>query len=387
VSGWGRGLAAGRVLVPIDQVEEAQSSTGRAGLRRFGGDVGLGELSQRELDPEVREIQVLLVDDRRDARVDLDHGVADELDVEEVVELELADDRRCDVHQRGIVERLEVHRETRAHRLSRLRMPEDDSSSARDAVDRPLLAARQLHHEQLGAAVLREQRQQLVELHRGGHPGAVRQQLLERVGARGEDPEAARAGRLEGLHRDLLARVAELARCRGNLRAAGGASPHRPRRADRVEQRVRLGLVVRASHGFGRRDEHRARKAVACRCEPGQVVRRLRQHCVDAFALGHLGHRVGEPRVVARGHDVKRIAQVPSYRELRHIGPHDAHATLAVLAQCPHERRSARRPRGRDEDGEVLHERSIRSAASRSRSCSRCASSIECIVSRIVSPG
>src|SRR6187431_679955 len=93
VSGWGRAAAAGRLLVPFDLVEKAQGSTSRPGLRGLA-EVGLLELSQRELDAEVREVQVLLVDDRRDPRVDLDHGVADELDVEEVVELELADDRR-----------------------------------------------------------------------------------------------------------------------------------------------------------------------------------------------------------------------------------------------------------------------------------------------------
>ena len=91
--------------------------------------------------------------------------------------------------------------------------------------------------------------------------------------------------------------------------------------------------------------------------------------------------------IVARRHDVKRVAQVAPHRELRHVRSHDAHAPLAVLAQRTHERRGARRPRRRDEDREVLHERSIRSAASRSRSRSRSASSIECIVSRIVPPG
>ena len=116
--------------------------------------------------PEVRQVEVLLVDDRRDARVDLDHVLADELDVEEVVEPELGDDRPRGLHQRRVVERLEVHREPGAQRLARLRVAERDPAVDRDPVHRPLPAGCELHHEQLGPAFVRQQLEQLLEPHR-----------------------------------------------------------------------------------------------------------------------------------------------------------------------------------------------------------------------------
>ena len=72
-----------------------------------------------------------------------------------------------------------------------------------------LFGARYTDDPEQGDAQL-EQRQQLLELHRGGDAGAVGQQLMERVGTCGQDPEAARPGRLERLHRNFLGRVAEL---------------------------------------------------------------------------------------------------------------------------------------------------------------------------------
>src|SRR5829696_613420 len=77
VSGWGPGSRGGRSLVPFDLVEEAQGPAGRADLRSLRCELVLVDLPEGQLDPEVREVQVLLVDDRRDARVDLDHGVPD----------------------------------------------------------------------------------------------------------------------------------------------------------------------------------------------------------------------------------------------------------------------------------------------------------------------
>src|SRR5687768_3745653 len=71
VSGWETGLRGRRSLVPFDLVEEAQGSAGRADLRRLGGELRPVQLSQGELQPEVGEVQILLVDDGRDARVDL----------------------------------------------------------------------------------------------------------------------------------------------------------------------------------------------------------------------------------------------------------------------------------------------------------------------------
>jgi hypothetical protein len=67
-----------------------------------------------------------LVDDRGDARVDLDHVFADELDVEEVLDAELDDDPICDLEQPVVVERLEVHRQSGSHRLARLCVREQD---------------------------------------------------------------------------------------------------------------------------------------------------------------------------------------------------------------------------------------------------------------------
>src|SRR6266542_3565711 len=101
------------------------------------------------LDAEIRKVQILLVNDRRDPWVDLDHMLADELDVEEVVEAKLTHDRLRGLHQLRIVESLEIHRKAGAHRLPRLRMAEDYATAFRDPVHRPLLAGRDLHDEQL----------------------------------------------------------------------------------------------------------------------------------------------------------------------------------------------------------------------------------------------
>ena len=79
--------------------------------------------------------------------------LADELDVEEPLNLELGDDPVRDVVERGVGERDEVHRQTGAHRLARLRVAEHHPAADGDAVDRALATGCQLHHEELGAVL------------------------------------------------------------------------------------------------------------------------------------------------------------------------------------------------------------------------------------------
>ena len=127
--------------------------------------------------------------------------LADELDVEEVLDLELGDDPVGDLHQRLVLERDEVHREPGAHRLAGLRVAEQDALAVGDAVDRALAAGRELHHEQIGAALGREQLDGLLEAHRD-RAGPLVQQLVGPVDGRVEDPEAARPGGEDGLEAD-----------------------------------------------------------------------------------------------------------------------------------------------------------------------------------------
>ena len=121
--------------------------------------------------------------------------------------------------------------------------------------------------------------------------------------------------------------------------------------------------------------------------EPGEVERGLRQDDVDALALDDVEHRVGEAGIRAGGHQVERVAEVAADRALAHVGADEADGALAVLAQRVQERGRARRARRADEDGDVLHERSIRSAASWSRRRSFSSSSMARIVSPIREPG
>ena len=123
------------------------------------------------------------------------------------------------------------------------------------------------------------------------------------------------------------------------------------------------------------------------RGEPFEVERRLRQDDVDALALDDVEHRVGEAGVGAGRDEVERVAEVAADRALAHVGADEPHRPLAVRAQALQERRRAGRARGGDEDGDVLHERSIRSAASWSRRRSFSSSSIARIVSPIRVPG
>src|SRR5918994_4272406 len=159
-----RGRSATRVrarvderAVEVDLVEVAQARAARADARAQRDQFVVGDLPEGALHPEVRQVEVVLIDDRVDPRVDLDHVLAHELNVEEPLDRQLADELVGRRHQLLVLERDEVHRETGPHRLARLGMAEDDPLAVCDPVDRPLPARRELHHEQVGAAFVGEQ--------------------------------------------------------------------------------------------------------------------------------------------------------------------------------------------------------------------------------------
>src|SRR5919205_3305758 len=72
-------------LVPLDLVEVAECRTPRPHTFPQRRELLVGDLPQRPLHAQVRKVQVLLVHDRRDPRIHLDHVLAHELDVEEVL--------------------------------------------------------------------------------------------------------------------------------------------------------------------------------------------------------------------------------------------------------------------------------------------------------------
>ena len=77
-------------LVPLDLLVVAQHAARRPDARAERGELVARDLAERVAHREVRQVEVLLVDDRRDARVDLEQAVSDELHVDEPVEPELA---------------------------------------------------------------------------------------------------------------------------------------------------------------------------------------------------------------------------------------------------------------------------------------------------------
>ena len=276
--------------------------------------------------------------------------LADELDVEEPLDRELLDELVGRLHQLLVLERDEVHREAGAHGLARLRVAEDDALAVRDPVDRALAAGRELHHEQVGAALLRQQLDRLLEAHGDGSRPLV-QQLVGAVDGRIEDAKAARAGGEDRLEADGAVGVAELASGGLDLPRAVHAAEVGALHAQPLQQRVGLGLVVRAVDRVRRGDEHRHREAVAVRRQPFEVERGLRQDDVDALALDDVEHRVGEARVGAGGDGVERVAEMAADRPLAHVGADETHGPLAVRAQAlsgaPQCRARPRRRRGR----------------------------------------
>ena len=318
--------------VPLELVEVAQRRAPRPDPRPQRHELVGRDLAERPLHSEIRDVEVLLVDDRRDPRVDLDHVVADELDVEEVLDLELGHDAVGDLHQRLVLERDEVHREPGAHRLARLRVAEQDPLAVGNAVDRALTAGRELHHEQVGATLGREQLDRLLEPHRN-RPGPLVQQLVRAVDGRVEDPEAARPGGEHRLEAHRHVGVAELAG--GGLDLGGAVDPaeRRRRQAEPVQELVRLGLVVRAEDRVGLGHEHGHGERVAVLGEPLEIERRLGQHAVGALALDDRADGGGEVRIRARRDDVEGVAEVPADGALGHVGADEPKLALAVLAE------------------------------------------------------
>ena len=218
-------------------------------------------------------------------------------------------------------------------------------------------------------------------------PGPLVQQLVRAVDGRVEDAEAAGAGGEDGLEADRAVGVAELLGRSRDLGGAVDASEVGPLDAEPLQQGVGLRLVVGAVDRVRRRDQHRHGEAVPVRGEPFEVEGRLRQDDVDSLALDDVQHRVGEAGVGAGGDEVEGIGEVPADRAPAHVGADDADAALAVRAQALQQRGRPGRAGRADEDGDVLQERSILSAASWSRRRSFSSSSIARIVSPMRVPG
>ena len=313
------------------------------------------------LEAEVRKIQVLLVDDRGDARVDLDDGVADELDVEEVVERERAGDPARHAHQAVVLEGLEVHREPCPHRLPRLRVPEQHAAAVGDAVDRSLAALDQLHDEQLVAADFGQELGDLLEPHREAARALV-QELVSAIDRGIENAEAAGARARHRLEADRRVRVAQLRGSARQLASPAHASPAGRVNAELVEERIALGLVVRDPDRLRARDEHDhapLREGRLGLGERRQVVRGLRQDGVDALPPAQLEHGFGEDRARPGRHLPERVAQPPADSQLLHVTADELQLALAVCAQGANERRRAGGAAGGDEDAERPHRAGI----------------------------
>jgi hypothetical protein len=116
--------------------------------------------------------------------------VADQLDVEEVLDTELGDDALGDLHQPVILERLEVHREPGPHRLACLCMSEQDLARAGDPVHGSLSTLRELHHQEIRPALFGQELHDVLEAHRE-IAGALLDQLFRAVDGRVQDAKAA----------------------------------------------------------------------------------------------------------------------------------------------------------------------------------------------------
>ena len=325
MSGWGHGPAARPLTRPTRPGRSSAALGASAGLRARSARARLvRDLAERVLDAEVREVQVLLVDDRRDPRVDLDHVLADELDVEEVVELELARRSCAAISISAGSSSVSKYIASPARIASRVfGWPSTIRPPSRDPVDRPLLAGARAPSRAARSASSPSSSSELLEPQRLGDAGAVRQQLLVRGRRDAERMRKPREpGREDRLHADVLVRVAELARRGRDRLAAADPPPGRARHADPVEQRVRLGLVVRAADRLGRGDEHRD-TVEARRCASARPSR-SNDDCGSTASTpsrsADLEHRVGEAGSDAGRHEVERVAEVPPDRALGHVG-------------------------------------------------------------------
>ena len=303
-----------------------------------------------------------------------------------MLDLELGHDPIGDVHQVRVLERHEVHRQAGAHRLPRLRVAEDDVPPVGDPVDRALAARGELHHEQVGPAVFRQELDRLLEPH-GDRSRTLVEQLMRAVDRRIEDPETARPRPEDRLEADRPVGIAELARRLLDRGSPANPPELRRRHADSVQEGVALGLVVRAPDRLGRRDEHGNLEALARGGQPCEIERGLRQNGVDALVGANLEHGVGEVRLRPSRNKVEGIAEQPTNGPNGHVRSDQANAPLAVLPQRSQKRGRPGRAACGNEHGDGPHERSIVSSASCASRRSRSASSMASIVSRIVPPG
>ena len=191
----------------------------------------------------------------------------------------------------------------------------------------------------------RQQLDGLLEPHRD-RAGPLVQQLVRAVDGRVEDPEAARPGREHRLEADRHVRVAELARRGLDLGGAVDAPERRRRQPEPVQERVRLGLVVRAEDRVGLRHEHGHREASRCSARPS----RSNDDCgrTQSAPSRSTTARIAsaKPGSEPAGNEVERVAEVAADRALGHVGADEAQLALAVLAQRAQQRSRARaRPR------------------------------------------
>ena len=258
-----------------------------------------------------------------------------------MVERELRDDPRRDLHQPGSSS-VSKNIASPARIASRVfGWPSSDPAALRDPVDRPLAAAGELHHEQLRPASPASSSTASSSRSASATPGRFVSSCSRRSADGGEDAEAARARGEDRLEADVLAPGSRARRRRcdrlgrpATRRKSGAGTPMRS------QQRVALGLVVRAADRVGRRDEDGEPVEGSSRpARPAQVERRLRQHRVDALVLGR--PRASRPRTrgptpPARGGRRRRAG---ADRALGHVRPDQAHRPLAVLAQRAQQRR------------------------------------------------
>ena len=323
-----------------------------AGSRARPAELLLRDLPECVLHAEPGEVEILLVDDRRDPRVDLDHVVADELDVEEVVEGERLDDPGArSPSARGRRGSRSTSRGRRASpRASSGGRAGSGRSSAIPSIVRSLPVASSITSSSVG--VVAEQLEEILEAERLGDAGPVRQQLLVPVGRRrrGSGSPASPTRRPASCATSTSG-IAELAGGRGDRLAAATRRQRRAAHADPVEQRVGLRLVVRAADRLGRRDEDR--DALEARPSPrrGRAGRtrtaagrrpRSRARQTSSIASAKPGIRPGR-------HEVEGVGEVAADRALGHVGADDPDLALAVLPQRAHQRGGAGRAAGRDE--------------------------------------
>ena len=145
-----------------------------------------------------------------------------------------------------------------AHRLARLRVAEHDLAPVRRC---RRSSARGPFASSITSSSVRSSTDARISIASSSSidtdPGRSRSSWSRAVDGRVEDAEAARARREDRLEADRALGVAELVRGGLDLAARRDAPEVRRRQPEPVQERVRLGLVVRAADRVRRRDEHR----------------------------------------------------------------------------------------------------------------------------------